>query len=185
MLLIRSGYGLAAVLGVALAMIAVTALAQDIVLKPPRVAADVIRGHGGPDGLDAGGIRNYVALTRAEARALAVTGFIRADLDNDGAVTEDEAQVYQDSLSARARARFGRQLELADLDGDLFLSGDEIAAAGVAAGLKVLDGEDEASLHGLLTLDSDGNGAVDLDELRDGLARASLAGKALKNDKDA
>lgn len=185
MLLLRSGFGLAASLGVALALVAVTALAEEIVLKPPRVAAEVIRGYGGPDGLDEAGIRNYVALTRAEARASALTALIRADLDGDGAVTGEEGQIYQDSLSARARARFGRQFELADLNADQGLSKEEVSTAAVAAGLGALDGEEEASLLGLLALDGDGNGAINLDELREGLARASLPQNARKKGKDA
>jgi hypothetical protein len=170
---------------VAMAFLAFSALAEEVVLKAPRNAADVIRGHGGADGLSAEEIRNYVALMRAEARATALTRLIRSDLDGDGAVTMAEAQIYQDSLSARARARFGRDFEVADLDLDQNLSVDEVAIYGATSALAALNGEDEAALAGLLGLDVDGNGAVDLDELRSGLARASASKSPKDKDKDA
>lgn len=185
MQLIRSGHGMAALLGVALAMMAVTALADEIVLKPPRNAADIIRGHGGPDGLTQGDIRNYVALIRAEARAKALQPFLRADLDGDGAVNLIEAEVYSSSLSARSRSWFGYAYDLADLDLDGVLTVEEVSGAGIAAALDAVDDNDEAALTGLLALDSDGNGAVNLDELRQGLARASMLRKPVTEDEDA
>lgn len=189
MQLIRTGHGMAALLGVALALVAFSALAEgvaaEITLKPPRNAADIIRGHGGADGLTAAGMRNYIALTRAEARASALEPFLRADLDGDGAVTGDEAQVYAGSLSARARARFGKAMDLADQDLNGGLTGAEIAAAGLDAAWNAIDAEDKAALSGLLALDADGNAAIDLEELRQGLAKARATAKPSQTEDDA
>jgi hypothetical protein len=184
MQLIRPGHGLAALVGVLLTLMAVSAVAEEIIVKPPRNAADVIRGHGGQDGLSGEDIRNYVALTWAEARATALIRLMRADLDGNGAVGGDEAVVYQDSLSARSRARFGRDFEAADLNLDLHLSGDEVATFGASAAWAALNREDEAALAGLLGLDADGDGAVDLDELRTGLVRAGAVKAPKGREKD-
>jgi hypothetical protein len=185
MQLIKSGFGMAVLLGVSLAMLAIAAVAEDVVvLKTPRNAAEVIRGYGGPDGLAAPDIANYVALMRADARASALSPLIRADLVAGSGVNAEEAQVYQDSLSAKARARFWQQFESADLDLDGRMSGAEITAAGEMAAWNALDNADEAALIGLLALDSDGNGAVNLDELRSGLARAGAVAKPKSKDDD-
>jgi hypothetical protein len=142
--------------------------------NPERFRAamlDLVAGFGGPDGLTRAGVAEHVALERAGARASAMRRLLAMDLDADGAVGRDELQVAQRAASAAMRGRMERQFAAADADGDGRLSAAEIAASGRAAGMRALGEAEEALLLSVLTLDLNGDGALQADELRAAMMR--------------
>lgn len=145
------------------------ALDKAIAKNPERflaVAEDLVAGFGGPEGLTLAGIEEHVALERASARASAMRRLLAMDLDGDGSVAREELQVVQRAASAVARGRLERQFAAADRDKDGAIGAAEMRADAEAAALKAL-GEAEADvLRALMALDSDGNGALTLAELR-------------------
>lgn len=139
-------------------------------------ATRLIAGFGGADGLRAEGIARHVAIERAAARAGALRDLLVADLDGDGAVTAAEAADYMQVLSARGRGGFLLDLAGADGDGDGTASAAELATMATAAGLAALPPADEARLAWVLAFDGNGDGAVTLVEMRQGVA--ALTGKS-------
>jgi Ca2+-binding EF-hand superfamily protein len=151
-----------------------TPLMRALAANPDRFEAralDLVAGFGGPEGLTAEGIGHHVALERAAARASAMRRLLALDLDADGSVARAELRIAQAAASAGARGRMERQFVAADRDGDGKVSPEEIAADGNAAALRALGEEEEALLLALLTLDADGDGGFDADELRKAMAR--------------
>ncbi len=126
---------------------------------------DLIAGFGGPNGLTADGIADYIALERAGARATAMRRMLSMDLDGDGALDRVELAVNQRAAKASARGRMERQFVAADSDRDGRVSQVEMLADGQRAALRAL-GEDEAdALRALMSLDRDGDAAVTRDEV--------------------
>jgi hypothetical protein len=130
------------------------------------MAEDVIAGFGGPSGLTLAGIEDHVALERAAARASAMRRFLAMDLNNDGAVGREELAVIQRAASATSRGRLERQFAAADGDSDGRVSAAEIRAEGQAAALRALTEAEATILRALMTLDSDKDGALRMDEFR-------------------
>lgn len=158
----------------ALAQEAEDPLAAALSRNPDRVAArliDLVAGFGGPSGLTEDGVEEHIALERAAARASAMRRFLAMDLDADGAVAPAELAAVQRAAGAEARGRMARQAAAADADGDGTMDPDEIRAAGQAEALRALDDEDAALLRAVLRLDRDGDGAVTLAEVQDGVDR--------------
>lgn len=139
------------------------------------LAEDVIAGFGGPEGLTRSGIDDHVALDRAAARAGAMRRFLGMDLDNDGAVTRAEHAVSLRAASASARGRLERLFTATDKNADDRISAEEMRLGAAAAGLRAVTPQEEATLHALMALDGDANGALTLDELRAALVRLDPA----------
>ena len=142
--------------------------------NPDRFEAtmlDLVAGFGGPQGLTRDGIEEHVALERASARASAMRRLMAMDLNADGDVEREEMIVAQRAASAGTRGRMERQFAAADADGDGRVTASEIAADGNAASLRALGEDEEALLLSILTLDSDGDGALSAGELRAAVAR--------------
>jgi hypothetical protein len=158
----------------ALAQAVETPLDRAMQANPDRFEAsmlDLVAGFGGPDGLTRKGIDEHIALERAAARATAMRRLIAMDLDGDGAVQRAELQVAQRAASAVMRGRLERQFAAADADGDNRVTAAEIAADGQAAALRALGQEEEAMLLSVLTLDTNGDGALNAEELRAAMLR--------------
>jgi Ca2+-binding EF-hand superfamily protein len=159
----------------ALAQAVETPLERAMQANPDRFEAtmlDLVAGFGGPDGLTRDGIADHIALERAGARATAMRRLHAMDLNGDGTVQRDELLVVQRAASAGSRGRMERQFTAADADGDGMVSADEIAADGMAAAMRALGEDEEELLFSVLTLDADGDGALESAELRTAMARA-------------
>jgi Ca2+-binding EF-hand superfamily protein len=141
---------------------------------PDRFAAraiDLVAGFGGADGLRMEGIEEYIALKRAGARASALRQLLAMDLDDDGTVDRAELAVSQRAASAATRGRMERQFAATDTDSAGRIAAAEVRAEAQAAGFRAL-GEAEADvLRSLLSLDFDGDGALQFRELQAALAR--------------
>lgn len=68
-----------------------------------ELAADLIHGFGGAQGIDRAGIARFVALERAEARAGALRRIYLADLDFDITVSREEIAQVAAAASAAMR----------------------------------------------------------------------------------
>ncbi len=158
----------------AMAQGAADLLAEAAERNPGRLEArllDLVAGFGGSEGLTGQGIEEHIALERSGARASALRRLLALDLDADGSVTRAELLVTQRAASATGRGRLERHFAAADADGDDRLTPDEIAAAGLAAGLTGLREAEAALLRAALRLDGNGDGALTAEEVRTGLAR--------------
>ena len=150
------------------------ALADAMDRNPERVltmAEDVIAGYGGPAGLTAEDIADYIALERAAARATAMRKLLGADLDNDGTVRRAELAVVLRASSADQRGRMERQFKTADIDGNDTLDAAEIRAEGQVAALKALSETEAELLAALISLDADGDGALRTQEVQAAVLR--------------
>lgn len=134
------------------------------------LAADLIHGFGGPQGLDGGGVDRFVALERAEGRASALRRVQVADLDFDGQVTGDEMAVLVAAASAKARGRLWAMFETADANGDRKIAADELALWGRAQAMRGFSPADEAIARAVLTFDANADGWVTLDEVKAAVA---------------
>jgi len=158
----------------ALAQGADQALAEAMERNPDRVltmAEDVIAGYGGPDGLKAEGISDYIALERAAARAGAMRKLLALDLDNDGVVGRDELSVVVRAASAEQRGRMERQFKTADIDVSDSLDAAEIRAEGQMAALKALSEAEAEVLVALMTLDANEDGGLLAEEVQAAVLR--------------
>jgi EF hand len=155
-----------------------TALDRAMRKNPNRFAdqvIDLIAGFGGADGLRPAGIEEHIALERAGARASALRRFLAMDLDGDGAVVRAELAVSQRAASAAGRGRLERSFAAADANADGRIDTAELQAAGKVAALQGLSETEAEVLRALMSLDSNGDGALHPDELRAALARAGEA----------
>lgn len=136
-----------------------------------EMVIDLIAGFGVAGKLHAEGIEDHIALERAAARATAMRRLIAMDLDGDGAVDREELSVSQRAASAATRGKLERQFKAVDRDGSERIDPVEMSAEGQAAALRAL-GEAEAEiLRALITLDADGDGALQIDEVQSATAR--------------
>ena len=140
-----------------------------------EMVIDLIAGFGVAESLRAEGIEEHIALERAAARASALRRFLAMDLDGDGSVDRAELGVSQRAASASMRGKLERQFKAADGDGSDRIDAEELRAEGQAAALRAL-GEAEAEvLRALITLDADGDGALQAGEVRLATARTDEA----------
>lgn len=135
------------------------------------MAEDVIAGYGGPEGLKAEGIVDYIALERAAARAGAMRKLIALDLNNDGLVGRNELAVMVRAASADERGRMERQFKAADIDASDSLDPAEIRADGQMAALKALSDADAEVLVALMTLDANADGVLLTEEVQAAVLR--------------
>lgn len=134
------------------------------------LAADLIHGFGGPDGIDRAGVDRFVALERAEARASALRRLAVADLDFDGAVSAEELGVLAASVSAKSRGRLWALMEKADGNRDRVISEGEAAIFGRAEAMRAFSPGDEAVARAVLTFDANADGRVTLEEVKAAVA---------------
>lgn len=138
------------------------------------LAADLIHGFGGAQGIDRAGIARFVALQRAEARAGAMRRLVLADLDFDGKITRAELADVAAAASAYARGRLWKLHEAADTDGDGIVASVEVEAYGRAEAMRLFSAADEAEVMSVLAFDGDNNGWVDLTEVTAALAALGI-----------
>ena len=134
------------------------------------LAADLIHGYGGPQGIDAAGVDRFVALERAAARGGALRQLAVGDLDFDGAVTAEELGILAAAASAKMRGRLWAEFEAADADADRLISAEETRIWVRAEGMRRFSAADEAVARAVLTFDADANGFVTLEEVRAAVA---------------
>lgn len=135
-----------------------------------ELAANLIHGFGGPDGIDAAGVGRFVALERAEARAWALRRLAVADLDFDGQVTAEEYAVLAAAASAKARGRLWALFEKADANGNRVATAEEAAVFAKAEAMRAFGPTDEAVARAVLTFDSNADGWVTMDEVKAAVA---------------
>ncbi len=145
---------------------------------PDRLAEtviDLIAGFGVAGNLRAEGIEEHIALERAAARATALRRFLAMDLDGDGTVDRAELGVSQRAASASMRGKLERQFKAADRDGSDRIDAAELRAEGQAAALRALGEAEAETLRALITLDANGDGALQIGEVRLATARTDEA----------
>lgn len=140
-----------------------------------RQAEGIILGHGAGGAIDRAGILNMVAVDRAAARARALALLAAADLDADGTVTMDEAQVVAATRSASSRGRLLAQVAAADADGDGFVVQAELRAMAEAQALRAVSPAREARMLDLLAMDGNGDGALTMAEVQAAVDAAPVA----------
>ncbi len=140
-----------------------------------RQAEEIILGHGTGGAIRRDAILRMVAIDRAAARARLMSQLLSADLDADGTITENEAQVTAAARSANARGRLLAQVAAADGDGNARLSPPELRAAAEAQARRAVSSAREARLLDLMAMDADGDGALTLAEVRAAVNTARAA----------
>lgn len=136
-------------------------------------AADLIYGFGeagalGPEGLD-----RFIAIARAQVRAREMRRLLLADLDDDGRVSRDEIGSLIAAEAATSRGRLELAFRAADrADGappDGWVDLGEMRAYASAVAEDEIDAGDARLIRSILLFDLDGDGAVTLDEIIDGV----------------
>jgi hypothetical protein len=140
-----------------------------------EMVTDLIAGFGVAGNLRAEGIEEHIALERAAARATALRRFLAMDLDGDGTVDRSELEVSQRAASASMRGKLERQFKAADRDGSDQIDLAELRAEGQAAALRALGEAEAETLRALITLDANGDGALQIGEVRLATARTDEA----------
>lgn len=128
-------------------------------------AAEVIYASGTDGQIDAAGLEAFIAVRRAEVRARAIGFFLAADMDNDGAISGDEATLYAGTLPSRRRGDLRWGFDLADKDADKSLTMAELRVHAEDVAVKVMDETAAAGVRSLILFDLDRNGAVAMDEV--------------------
>ena len=152
------------------------ALGEVMARDPDRFQADMvdlIAGFGQAGALTLDGIEEYIALTRAGARATALRRFMAQDLDGDGTVLRRELGVAQAAATAASRGRMERQFIAADANADDKIDAGELVLEGQGAALRALDEDEAAVLRAVLSLDTSGDGAVTVAELSAAVLRVT------------
>ena len=128
-------------------------------------AATMIYAYGTDGRINAAGLEAYIMLRRSEARARSMAMFLTADLNNDGAISRDEAKLYASTLTARRRGDLQWGFDLADADADGSLNMDELRNHADGVAMKAMDESDAAGVRSLILFDLDGDGTVAIDEV--------------------
>jgi hypothetical protein len=128
-------------------------------------AAEVIYAAGQGGRIDAAGLETFIALRRAEVRARRIGFFLAADLDNDGAISRNEAGLFAASLNARRRGGIQWGFDLADADMDGSLTMAELRIYAETEALQEVDEIDAAGLRSLMLFDLNNDGVVAMDEV--------------------
>lgn len=143
-------------------------LAEKLTARPDRwlaVALEAIHGHGQGGAVTQADLDRALALDRAFFRARALQPLLEADLDNDAAVTRDEAAARAAMLGLAGRVRLMRLQAEADADGDGTASAAELRDAAEVAALAGSEGAEAALRASLLSLDLDGDARLSLIEV--------------------
>lgn len=134
------------------------------------LAANLIHGYGGANGIDRAGVERFVALERAEGRAAALRRLQMADLDFDGAIARSEMAVLVAAAAAKARGRLWALFERADSDGDSLVAATELLDFGREEALASFSATDEALVRSVLSFDANADGWVALQEVKAAVA---------------
>ena len=134
--------------------------------------AVMIAGFGQNGAIDGPGLRNVVAMARADARAMAMRRLQGADLDADGAIAGDEMRVKAAASAALARGRLVLYFGKADLDGDDHVSADELHAYANLVAQQIYSEDKVAAVYAILGFDGNGDGRVTLAEVETAIAFA-------------
>lgn len=139
-----------------------------------ELAADLIHGFGGAQGIDRAGIARFVALERAEARASVLRRVFLADLDFDIVVSSEEIAQVAAAASASMRGRLWKLHAAADADGDGVATAAEIDGFAKTEALRVFSVADEAEVMSVLAFDSNADGWVNLAEVKAAVAALGI-----------
>lgn len=130
--------------------------------------ASLILGYGSSKGINAQGLEDYLAVERAKLRVRELRRMMLADLDDDGAVTQQELFVVMSAQGATARGTLWQAHSAADTNTDGTVSQAEMQAqARVVAARQAAR---EADVRDLVQLDFDRDGYVSTLELRHALS---------------
>lgn len=154
-------------------------LAEQIAARPDRwrdAALEMIHGHGTGGALTQVDIDRSAALDRAFFRARALAPMMQADLDNDGAVTTDEAAARAARLAAGPRAALMMAQAAADADADGTASAAELRAMAEAEAARAAAGADAAMVAALMAFDADADGRLTVAEVGAAFATLDAAG---------
>lgn len=141
-------------------------------------AEDLITGYGDIDRIDLTTLEAYVGFQRAGMRGGAADVLISADLNGDGVIGAREKAQAMGMLSSGLRSRLARTHEAADLNKDGTVSAAELAAYPDAYALQRFGTADAERILGLMAFDLNGDGWVELPELREGLRALEDSGAA-------
>ncbi len=154
-------------------------MAKRIKAVPDRfldLAALLIHGFGADGSIDHAGIERAISLDRAGARASALRRLLAADLDGNGAVATSEISVAAGAASAATRARLITTHSRADTNGDGVVDAFELSAHARAESLRAVSESEVALLRAVLSCDQDGDGAVDMAEVKRAILGLDVAG---------
>lgn len=154
-------------------------LAERIAARPDRwrdAALAMIWGHGAGGALAQADIDRAAALDRAFFRARALAPLMQADLDNDGAVTLEEAAARGARLGAEQRAALMMAQAAADADADGTSSAAELRVMAEAQALRAGEGGEAAMIAALMSFDADGDGRLTVAEVTAAHAAMDAAG---------
>lgn len=161
-------------------------LAAQVARDPDAYLDDLavlISGYGKNGAIDGQGLQNFVAMERADARAMALRRLQGADLDGDGAILGDEMRIKAAASAAAARGRLILYFGKADLDRDDKVSANEVQAYANMVALQSISEEKAAKVYAVLGFDQDGDGWVTLAEAK-ALIGLSSSGPAKQKVKD-
>lgn len=143
-------------------------IAKRVASKPDRfrdLALKVIWSSGQGGVLTQSDLDRRAALDRAYFRARALQPLLEADLDNDGAVTMEEAAARAADLGMMARANLMLVATGADTDHDGTASADELRSHAEAAAAKAGTGADATLTAALMGFDADADGKLAVSEV--------------------
>lgn len=130
-----------------------------------EAAATATHWFGDPRGLNAQGVDDYVAAARADRRATALAGVLRADLSGDGTVTLDEVARLAPGLAPAARGKLFAAAGRADADHDDRITPAELTAFAGAEALRLFPDQRAHDLRLILLFDANADGWVSYDEV--------------------
>lgn len=130
-----------------------------------RLATELTFSYGAGDGLTAADIDIAIDHRRAQARARALRDLLAADLNGDGRLGWLEAEAVAMSLSGRERARLFTRFGIADEDDDGTVDWGELRHYADARAFKAFSEREAAVWRGLMHLDLDADGLLDLEEV--------------------
>jgi hypothetical protein len=175
---------LALILWVVPVMVVAEGLPQVVVVQVERNAekylddlAVIIAGYGSGGTIDGPGLRNMVAMTRADARAMALRRLQGADLDGDGNIAGAEMRVTAAAEAAGARGRLIVYFGKADGNGDDLVSAAELQDYADAVAKKSFSDDKAAAVYAILGFDGNGDGRVTLAEARSAIEMVASASR--------
>jgi hypothetical protein len=166
-------WSLALILCVCPVMVVAEGLPQLVILQVERNADKylddlgvIIASYGTAGAIDGPGLRNMVAMARAEARAMALRRLQGADLDGDGSIAGAELRVTMAAAAAAARGRLSVYFGNADGNGDDLVTAVELQAYANMVAEKSFSQDKAAAVYAILGFDGNGDGRVTLAEAR-------------------
>jgi len=140
-----------------------------------EAAAVLIHGYGTGGRINGAGVERFIAMERAGARAAAARRLMAADMNADGRIDADEIALLAAAASARSRGKLLTLQARADTDGDGSVSPAELTAHAATEAVSAFPESRAQAARAVLACDQDGDGQVDLPEVRRALAALEQA----------